>query len=313
MDKIFSVHLDANESAFFARQLEAVKAQVYEIEYPGLKATQVLPVDTSAGAGAKTIVWRMFDKVGMAKVIASYADDLPRVAIKATEHVAHIRSIGASYEYSTQDIRYAMRAGVPLAAQEAMAAREAIEQLIDEIAWFGDAEYNLQGFLYNANISSYVADDGAGGTTDWARKTAAEIIADVNNAIKFVKTSTRGVEQPNMVLLPTDQYATIATTPTGIEGTQTILSFLKAAHPGVTFDEVEKLANVSPAVVGGGDTSNVMVVYRKDPSKLTLDIPMPFTQYPPQPRNLSQVINCEARIAGVLTYKPLSVLVVEGI
>ena len=70
-----SGHMDANESIFFARQLEYVKAQTYDIKYPAMNALNLFPVDTSAGAGAKTITYRQYDSVGAAKVIANYAQD----------------------------------------------------------------------------------------------------------------------------------------------------------------------------------------------------------------------------------------------
>jgi len=58
---------DANESIFFARQLEYIKGRTYDIQYPNLSALALFPVDTSAGAGANTITYRQYDTVGMAK------------------------------------------------------------------------------------------------------------------------------------------------------------------------------------------------------------------------------------------------------
>lgn len=51
------INLDANESIFFERELEHVKARSYDIKYPEFKATMLIPVSTEAGPGAETITY----------------------------------------------------------------------------------------------------------------------------------------------------------------------------------------------------------------------------------------------------------------
>ena len=74
MDKMFEMilatHFDADESAFFARELERVKAQTYDVRYPNLRSRDFIPVDNSVGAGATEVTYRQFDRVGNAKIIA---------------------------------------------------------------------------------------------------------------------------------------------------------------------------------------------------------------------------------------------------
>ena len=57
------------------------------------------------------------------------------------------KDIGDSYGYSIQEIRRAAMAGMPLEARRATAARQAIDDKIDYIAWYGDTATNLKGFL----------------------------------------------------------------------------------------------------------------------------------------------------------------------
>jgi hypothetical protein len=63
---------------------------------------------------------------------------------------------------------------------------------------------------------------------------------------------------------------------------------------------------------GEGGT-NRMVAYKRNPDKLTLEIPMEFTQQPPQLRNLAVDIPCEGEIGGVICPFPLSVTYGDGI
>lgn len=59
--------LDANESIFFARELDYVKSKAYDVKYPANNALALFPVSSEADAGADTISYESYDMVGMAK------------------------------------------------------------------------------------------------------------------------------------------------------------------------------------------------------------------------------------------------------
>ena len=101
------VNLDAGETLFFERELENRKAQTYDVIRAPLKAFELIPVSSTAGAGAESIVYEQYDATGVAKMIANYADDLPRADVKGKEFVAKVKSVGNSYGYSLQEIRAA--------------------------------------------------------------------------------------------------------------------------------------------------------------------------------------------------------------
>lgn len=58
---------------------------------------------------------------------------------------------------------------------------------------------------------------------------------------------------------------------------------------------------------------NVAFMYTKDPEKFSLEIPLPFYQYPLQVQKLETEIPCETRTAGLIIYYPLSMLLAYGI
>ena len=86
------VNLDAGETVFFARELESKKSQTYDVVKAPLKAFELIPVSMDAGAGAETISYQQFDETGISKIIANYADDLPRADVKGKEFFACRRS-----------------------------------------------------------------------------------------------------------------------------------------------------------------------------------------------------------------------------
>ena len=106
--KIHSVNMDANESVFFSKQLTHIMAEAVRVQYPDNNALRLFPINREGGAGAAEITYRMFDVVGMAKFIANYANDIPRVDIKGEEVTAKVKSFAAAYGYSIQEICYAI-------------------------------------------------------------------------------------------------------------------------------------------------------------------------------------------------------------
>lgn len=324
MNLIQSQNLDANEALFFSRELEYLKARIYEIKYGVLKAVELIPVSFEAGPGAETIAYREFDRFGVARIIANYADDLPRADVKGELFVSRVQGIGASYGFSIQELRAAMMAGQPLEQRKANAVKQAHDTKLNSVAWFGDKAYGLQGLIYNPNITSSAAPDGNNSNTQWvpggatADKTPDEILKDMNNLVNGIMEVTKGNEQPDTLIMPISNYTKISTTPRSATSDTTILEFFMKNNPFITeltwVNELDDLAgNGHDTVVGGADSSNIMIAYRKHPDVLTLEIPQPFEQFAAQERNLEFVVPTHARIGGVIVYKPLAIAILEGI
>lgn len=315
MDKIQSVALDANETFFFARELEYIKSKSYDIEFPEMKAFKHIPISTEAGEGALAITYAQFQETGLARVIESYADDLPRADIKGKEFTTPVKSLGVSYGYSVQEIRAALFAGRSLTQRQANAARRANDQKVNRLAWFGDNTYRILGLINNTNIpANFVPNDGTGASTLWVDKTPDQILRDLNQVTNSIVALTNGVEMPNTVLLPVAQYTLIASTPRSSVSDTTILEYFIQNNPFITtVDWVPELKGAGPIPDGGTEPSDIFIAYDKNPDKLTMEIPMPFTQYPPQERGLEFVVPCESRYGGIIIYYPLSLTIGEGI
>lgn len=311
-----SKRLDANESSFFARELEHVKAQTYDVLYPELSATRIIPVSSEAGAGAETITYYQYDQVGFAKIISNYATDLPRVDLKGKKFTSDIRSIGASYGYSIQDIRAARMAGKPLEQRKANAVRRANDQTVNDIAYFGDDTHGLVGLIDHPNITSYTLPTdgtlnsvtaGTAAAAKFVNKTPDYVLRDLNGMVSKVLELTQNVERPDTLLLDHVSHADLATRARSDNSDTTILEFFLKNNPYV------KNVEVVPELYGAGTSdTNVCMMYKKSPDKLTLEIPQPFEQFPPQAEGLEFVIPCHSRCGGVIVYYPLSIIKAEG-
>lgn len=301
--------LDANESAFFTRQLEHIKSRTYDTKYKNLKAKQLIPVSTEAHNGATQVTYRKYSGVGFAKIIANYASDFPRVDIYGEEVSAKVRSIGDSYGYNIKEIRSAQMAGINLEQRKSNMARRAIEEKADDVAWNGDSEYNLQGFIDYPGITEYtVPNDGTGSSKEWADKSPDQINRDMNGLANSVVDTTNGVEVPDTLLIPIAQYTLIASTRMTDGNDKTILTFFMENNPFIKM--VDWVVELKEAGAGGTDR---MMCYTRDEEHLTLEIPQMFEQFPPQQRGLEFEIPCQEETAGVLVYYPLSIAFGDGI
>lgn len=320
MQIIVSDKLDANETAYFQRELETVKAKTYDVVYPEYKVTRIIPVSLDAGSGADTIVYEQYDMVGFMKIISNYAQDLPSVEVKGQEFRSPVRSLGGSYRYSVQDIRTAAKAGKPLNARKATAIAQAYQAAINNIGFKArqnDPEYaGLVGLFYAPNVTTATVAAGAGGSRLWANKTSDEICADINNAITLMMKNTKGVEVPDSILLPLSLFRIISTKRMTSDDSMTVLEQLQKNNPMITrWEWLNELEDLSPLPSTPDDASshgNCIIIYRYSPDKLTLEIPQPLEQFPAEARGLSFVVAAHARCGGVIVYYPLSIYILEG-
>lgn len=313
-------HFDSAEDAsvFFARELDHVKAQSYDVEYPELTALSLFPISNDADPGAETITYYTYDKTGVAKVIDNYSTDLPRADVNGKPNFAQIKSLGDSYGYSAQEMRASRLAGKSLDARKGESARFQIDSLNNRIAWAGDEESGLMGVLSDGqSVPLYAIEAGAeSGKTSWLEKTADEILNDVNGMAKQVAKVTKNVERPDTLCVPADVFMDISTRRIPDTST-TVLAFIKEHAPYIK--KVVSAAELDADSVGtnpyaaadGGQ--GVAFLFKNDIRKMSLENPMPFYQYPLQVQGLETVIPCEARTAGVIFYYPLSALIAVGV
>jgi hypothetical protein len=233
---------DAAFTAMFARQLEYIYTETFDIEYPELKARQLIPVDTRVPTGANSYTYSQFDLAAKAAIVHNYArNSFPESDVFGNQFNQFIQSIGSKYSFSVQDMRAAAMAGIPLEAKKAAAARYAIEKRLEQIAAYGDVATGLIGITTapNINVGTKVSPAGT-----WAQQIAAAIIAntltttvqaileDVNFLANQIFTNTIETHTGSTLVLPTQAYAVLATTPRAPGFTDdTILQYILKSSP----------------------------------------------------------------------------------
>ena len=303
--------LDATGAVFFNRELEHIKAKSFDVLYADLKYREIFPVSTEVNPGATQVTYRSYDSAGKAQVISGYAGDLPRADVAGAETSHPVRMIGSSYGYNLQEIKSSQMTGKGLDARRAMAARRAVEEQMNLIAFDGNADSNLPGLLSDANVPAGNVANGAAGTPAWTTKTPDEILYDLNVCSGLIFSNSKGKERPNTCLLPIAQWNYLMSTPRSSGSDMSIAGWLVNNSPFLkSLDAFVPLNEMDAAGAGGGD---IFVLYDKNPEKLSLEIPEDVTYHPVQETGLEFVVPVTAFYSGLHIYYPLSLYVMEDI
>jgi len=304
--------MDADGAFFFQRQLEHIKARSYDVRYAELKARMLFPVSNEGGPGVTSITYRTYDQAGAAKIINAYADDLPRADVAGKETTIPVRSVGISYGYNLDEIQSSQLTGASLDQRRANAARRSNEQVVNDVAFFGDTTSGLPGLFSNPNIpTGAVVNPGSG--TEWVNKTPDEILFDINDLFADIFETTKMVEQGNTLLLPPAQWSYIMSTPRASNSDTTIAQFVAANSPYL--NSVDDIIPVNECSAANNPelATDAMVAYDRNPDKLQLEIPVELEMLPVQQKNLEFVVPGRSRLAGLNIYYPLSLAIATGI
>ncbi len=302
--------LDAGTNYFFARQLEYIIPEMLEFEHGRISARTVFPIDRRAGPGAEVIVLRQMTKVGSARIVTDYANDIPLADVFTEETTSNVRSIAEAAQWSIQEIRNSKLANMNLDRDKTDAAREDILRKENLIAWEGDATHGLAGFFTDTNIPRFTVPTGVGGVT-WALKTGAEMVLDMNLTVNPISENTNGVEAPDTLLIPRAQYNRAITTRMETGTDTTALRFFAENSPYISgMENIIPIDDIAGLGTAGVDT---LIAYEKKANKLVMNIPLDLEQFPPQVRDMVTKVIYHERFGGVLIKKPLSIRIGQGI
>lgn len=298
--------IDIAGSVFFARQLELIEARLYRKKYAEFKARECFPVNNEGGPWTDSVTYRAVDLVGNPKIInASQSTDVPIIDVHASEFNQKTAILACAFEYSYFEIARAEKANFPLMDEKARATRDSIERGIDNIAWLGNEEYNIQGFLTNDLIPVANVVNGGGGDPEWNTKTPQEILFDILDAFASVQQVTKGVEIPDSLLLPVYQYNLLIQPRSDMSDTS-IIKWIAENVPALEgqIKSIKSVPILQGQGVGGTDR---MVVYKKDIEKLEYHIPTEYTVLPPVALDLGMKSATYAMTSGVIVRYPLSI------
>jgi hypothetical protein len=299
---------DANETAMFARQLEHVFTQVYEVKKTASVWRQFAPINREVSNADEAHTFREIESFGEAKFVDGYAaKDFPSIEIQGKEFSGVVKSIGDSYAYTIQDMRRAAQTGLDLSARKAMIARDVIERKLDDVAFNGDATYGFTGLKALSNIIAVtpVVGDWENATTD-----GTEMLADVTKMAEAIFEQTKGECEGSVLLAPTKAYKKLRYTylpGSGGSPRTTLEEFILGGVKGLS-----RIIHAPRLDTAGASSKGRLMLLDNRPEVLEAVLPQDFEQFAPQQDGLRFLVPCHARWGGWKLHQPKGVAYMDG-
>lgn len=311
--------LDSNQNIFFSRQLENIDDRDYQTLFAGMLGRRYIPLIEGIPEWANVHTYRMYEMIGVAKVMGPNSNDLPRVGVRATEHSRIIKQLGASYSWTIREIQQAAATGAPLDSMTVLSARTAIARETDDLLAMGNSTLGIEGLLNLTGVSETTAVTKTGGGTSWtsATATADEILKDINAIVADTRAALKQAGDASgdvpqfarfTILLPSAAFSKIATTPRSSTSDTTILKFALQNNPWI-----ESIEEWFKCDTGDGGSGTRAVAFPRDPLWGGAIIPQEFSQLAPQPEGLNIVVPCTGSCGGVIARYPVAARYMDGI
>lgn len=255
---------DANPTgalSFLQQQAAHIEAEVYRMEYPQYKYTDLVPLDQSAPDWTKTVMFRAMDARGRLKKLGPNSTDVPTVDVGLSQGFHEVGTYALGYTFSLEELNYSLLNNVNLDAERATAVRDVVEGDLNRIYLLGDQDAG-EG-LYS---STQVPRVNAAGTI-------ASLVADIptngaqplitlfgNEYDKVYRTQTNTVHRPTVFALPTSVHQLLMRTLLSTDNASnvTVLQFLQMNFPDMTF-----IDDINLETAGNGGTTR-MVTYKRE-------------------------------------------------
>lgn len=255
---------DANPTgalSFLQQQAAHIEQEVYRIEYPQYKYTQLVPLDSSAPDWTKTVIFRSMDARGRLKKLGPNSTDVPTVDIGLSQGIHEVDTFALGYTFTLEELNYALLNRISLDSERAGAVRDVVEADMNRIYLLGDNDAG-EG-LYT---SALVPTASAAGTID---SLVAAIPTDGaqpiitlfgNEYAKVYQTQTNTVHRPSVFALPTSTHQLLSRTLLSTDNASnvTVLNFLQ-----MNFPDMEFVDDINLETAGAGSTKR-MVTYKRD-------------------------------------------------
>lgn len=282
-------------SLFVQRQLMDQSRRIYEASLPPLHAFELFPDQGAVALGAAQYNRRVYRHFGRDQWVSNSGDDMPLAGTGVIEDVYNVGMHGIAYQYGLQEIRRAMFGNENLEDRRAMAARRAVLEFNNDVAFYGSVAKGITGLLsipYIPRVSIDATLFQAGADPD-------ATLAALYSLEQGVEDQSLQAERPDTLIMGTSQYNYIASTRVSTLDNTTILEVYKANAQFAK--NVRKARELDGAGPSGEDM--ICCVSTGD-EKLEHNLPDPLTILEPQQRNLLTVVPMVSETAGMISEFP---------
>lgn len=288
-----------------AQELNKLKSQSYEKDYPAGSALRVFPVTSDLSPVDKTFEYQTFDKVGIAQIIADYTDDLPLVDAMASSEFGKVFRLGNAYLISIDEIKAGQATGKSLSNRKANAAQLAHDQLVNRLVFKGSAPHKIVSVFNHPNITKITSKGWASTTGGVTTKLPENAEEELTAAIETIETLTMGAHRATHILIPPSMRKVLTVRMT--DTTESYLEYFQKQNGNITIEAIAELEDID------GSGTKGALVYEYDPMNMSIEIPEAFNMLPAQPKDLHFKVPCTSKCTGLTIYRPLTIVLITGL
>lgn len=283
------------------RQLDSLRADIYEMEGPRTTAFDVFEQDDSDPRYKSTYTHRMWEPIGVAEAINDHGSDYPRASASVTKNTFNYQWFGSSYELTMDDIEKAEAENTDLPDMMARASRRANDLKLNQIQWFGDPTYELYGALTNKDVPRIALND------PWVNATPAQTILDQFNAginIPFNVTDTHA--QVNRVAMAGKLFSHVNNRYRSDSVKEKLIDEMLDNHWSI--DEIIPAPELNDAGPNGEHLIHAQDT-REEPARHK--VPEDYDQMDPEQRNQAIITNARSKSGGIVYDYPFHSVIME--
>ena len=243
---------------------------------------------------------------GIPMVQANFGKDLFRT---------HIVALGSRVQWI--DMQRGNMTGRNLDTVIRDGVRLAYEKHMDANTYVGFSKIGTTGLVNNANVAAATVATGGGGTTDWASKTADEILKDFNTAIADAwEAAEYDLDAiPNHILIPYAQLSLLSTTKVSNDASKSILEYIKENNMAKNYGVDIFIGATAYCKGAGAGTTDRMVVYCRKRRYVGLDELVPLTRAmtSPNTENFCYDTAYAANVSETEIFYPETLVYADGI
>ena len=304
---------DAATSYVLARDLEFVSAIVARQPLSALTSMDAIPMNVDQPKpfqefyAYRNVLWSKG-----ARVSRNYKDQGQKGDISVTKSSQAIAPSILSAQWGLDDVMRAALGEIPLPSLDLEGCYRWVNEDINNLNWFGDADLQITGIYNNAGIVKTSVTAWSGLAPDVKAKQFLALFTRIITAVK--SSNNTGVDlRPNALRVSDSLRMEMqeAMSNVGFGGQawtieQYVMQQLKAAGGGnVTIES-------SPELEDNGSGDRWAMAYRKDPQVLGRLMPVAPTLLPPDIESALITQTVHAQSGGVSCRYPVAVQIIHG-
>lgn len=262
----------------------------------------LIPRDRSIPFGMKKARVVLLTGEGRAEMLSTAGGKLPVVSVTEGEKDYPYEPFGLGIEMTYEDmqaIQAAGDAGASIYDEALRTVRRGMDQLLNNILWYGAANLNLQGVFTAPGIPKETA-----GTTYVSGSNFETLLRQTNEFIGSLNERSKGVFRTRYLTMGNGLYRFLASAYKE-HSDFTLLKILRDTNPDVLFQQAWELDAVT---IGGNDLGRCMMAsdygmdYMRHVTSDVIVLPMVT-----QKAGLEMVMPVLAKTAGIVPVQSLSV------